>query len=301
MPLFRNVLFPIDFSDQCETVAPYIADIANRFQAKLHLLHVNEEGDQNPNLQSLLSDNLIAFAESRLSGMHWAQTVSAGEPAQAIVRYAESQGVDLIAMPTSGKGGLRRWILGSTTESVLRQASCAVWTETASGDTHVRWSRILCAIDLEPGSERVLSYAARVAAHLHANLAVVHAIPPTSDGLWMHPSDLPSALSYTTAQHALERLFQRVNVSVVEPVIETAAVVNAVTRVAAQTGAKLLVIGRGGHGRKRIGTHTYDLVANAPCPVLTFPRRHVSIQCFWTEWQQDSAEQYTDALLARAS
>jgi nucleotide-binding universal stress UspA family protein len=300
MSLYRKILFPIDFSDQCETVAPYIVDIANRFQAKLHLLHVNQEGKKTSNLQSILSENLIAFAESRLGGMHWAQTVTAGEPAQTIVRYAESQGVDLIAMPTSGKGGLRRWILGSTTENVLRQASCAVWTETASGDAHVRWSPILCAIDLEPGSERVLSYANRVAAHLNVRLAVVHAIPPTSDGLWLHPSDLPSALSCTTAQHALERLLEKLNVRVVDPVIETAAVVNAVTRVASQTGAKLLVIGRGGHGRRQIGTHTYDLVANAPCPVLTVPSRQVSTQCFWTEWQQDSAEQYADTLLARA-
>jgi nucleotide-binding universal stress UspA family protein len=300
MSLYRKVLFPIDFSDQCEAVAPYIADLANRFEATLHLLHVIEDGQNSANRVSSVNENLIAIAESTLGRMHWSQRVISGTPAQTIVRYAESQGVDLITMPTSGKGGLRRWILGSTTENVLRQASCAVWTEGGLGHPHVRWSPVLCAIDLEPGSERVLSYAARVAEHLHANLVVVHAIPPMSEGLLMHPADLPYALSYTTAHSALERMSENLNLSV-EPIIETATVVNAVSRVAARMRARLLVIGRGGHGTERIGTHTYDFIANAPCPVLTYPSHQVSRQCFWTEWQQDSAERDMNTLLARAS
>jgi nucleotide-binding universal stress UspA family protein len=191
MSFFCKILFPIDFSDQCQTGAPYMADIANRFQAKLHLLHVVEKGNKTASPWGRLSEDLNAFAALIPGGMHCSQTVSSGKPAQTIVRYAKSQGVDLIAMPTTGKGRLRRWVLGSTTENVLRQASCAVWTEAGSGHPHIRWSPVLCAIDLERGSERVLSYAASVAEQLHANLVVVHAIPPISEGLLMHPSDLP--------------------------------------------------------------------------------------------------------------
>ena len=48
------------------------------------------------------------------------------QPAEAILSYAESEEVDLIVMATHGRTGLRRWVYGSVTEKVLRQAGCAM-------------------------------------------------------------------------------------------------------------------------------------------------------------------------------
>jgi nucleotide-binding universal stress UspA family protein len=48
------------------------------------------------------------------------------EPAEAILAYAESEGIDLIVMASHGRSGLRRWVYGSVTEKVLRQAGCAM-------------------------------------------------------------------------------------------------------------------------------------------------------------------------------
>ena len=52
--------------------------------------------------------------------------VVTGEPAQAILEYAEGHSVDLIAMATHGYSGLRRWVYGSVTEKVLRKACSAM-------------------------------------------------------------------------------------------------------------------------------------------------------------------------------
>jgi len=49
-----------------------------------------------------------------------------GEAADSIVHFAEQNGCDLIAMSTHGRTGFRRFILGSTTEKVARQAACPV-------------------------------------------------------------------------------------------------------------------------------------------------------------------------------
>jgi nucleotide-binding universal stress UspA family protein len=48
------------------------------------------------------------------------------KPAEAILSYAEAQGIDLIIMASHGRGGVRRWVYGSVTEKVLRQANRAM-------------------------------------------------------------------------------------------------------------------------------------------------------------------------------
>jgi nucleotide-binding universal stress UspA family protein len=51
-----------------------------------------------------------------------------GSPAAAIVRFAKSQGVDYIVMPTHGRTGLARLLMGSVAEEVVRKAPCPVLT-----------------------------------------------------------------------------------------------------------------------------------------------------------------------------
>jgi nucleotide-binding universal stress UspA family protein len=44
----------------------------------------------------------------------------------AIIQFAEAQGVDLIVMGTKGKTAIKRFFLGSVTESVVHHAHCPV-------------------------------------------------------------------------------------------------------------------------------------------------------------------------------
>ena len=70
-------------------------------------------------------------------------------------------------------------------------------------------SHSLRALDLEPGSEDVLAYASALADQLHANLIVLHAVPPIEEtALWL-PSHLPAALSEDQANDKLQRLFRK--------------------------------------------------------------------------------------------
>jgi nucleotide-binding universal stress UspA family protein len=49
-----------------------------------------------------------------------------GRVAPAILNYVEGEGIDLIVMATHGRSGLQRWVYGSVTEKVLRQAKCSM-------------------------------------------------------------------------------------------------------------------------------------------------------------------------------
>jgi nucleotide-binding universal stress UspA family protein len=51
-----------------------------------------------------------------------------GSPATAIVFLAEKENVDMIVMPTHGRTGLSRLLMGSVAEEVVRKAKCPVLT-----------------------------------------------------------------------------------------------------------------------------------------------------------------------------
>jgi nucleotide-binding universal stress UspA family protein len=55
-----------------------------------------------------------------------------GTPAGAIVHLAEKEGVDMIVMPTHGRTGLVRLLMGSVAEEVVRKAKCPVLTVKAA-------------------------------------------------------------------------------------------------------------------------------------------------------------------------
>ncbi|MFB6135418.1 MAG: universal stress protein, partial [Halobacteriaceae archaeon] len=59
---------------------------------------------------------------------------SLSEHRAAITDYVEAEGVDLVVMGTRGRSGLRRTLLGSVTERVVRTASVPVVTVPASAE-----------------------------------------------------------------------------------------------------------------------------------------------------------------------
>lgn len=287
-----KIVFPVDFSDACKAGRSYIADIANRFEAELRLLHVIGGRQSLAHRFAQKCDELKAFASSLPNAMRWPRAVTHGDPADEIIRYAESQGADLITMPFTAKGGRHQRVSRSTTLGVLQNAPCAVWTEAGTGAPHARWSPILCAVDLNHGSEQTVQYAASVAETLGAKLFVVYAHAPVPDGVWTYPAEFPAAPSRSEAFRVLEDLLGKMDVHA-EPLVEAGPIVDVVTQTALQTGAKLIVVGRGGDRLGASGAHTYELVRSAPCPVLSCASRRKERErkhCFWTEWQLDAAE-----------
>jgi nucleotide-binding universal stress UspA family protein len=138
-----KILVPVDFSDYSSEVVSYAADLASRFEAALHLLHV-----QQP-MTYTLPDNSIVLTAAQLSRINetltklltdlkqTAQevlptpveaTLLEGFVANEIVRFAKDSACDLIVMGTHGRTGFKHWLLGSVAEYVVRTAHCPVLT-----------------------------------------------------------------------------------------------------------------------------------------------------------------------------
>jgi nucleotide-binding universal stress UspA family protein len=77
-----------------------------------------------------------------------------GEAASSIVAHSISENVDLIAMSTHGRSGVRRLVLGSVTEQVLRQSTVPLVT-ASPGSKMEGWAHVV-ALDGSPRAEGIL-------------------------------------------------------------------------------------------------------------------------------------------------
>jgi universal stress protein A len=138
---FKKILCPIDFSEDSQQAMRVAAEIARNSQAMLVLLYVwqpqqwmTDYGMQWSNevlleAQALEEGKLATYRldAQQLGAPEVATRLVRGEPWDQIVSAArDDRAVDLIVMGTHGRTGLRRALIGSVAERVVRHAPCTV-------------------------------------------------------------------------------------------------------------------------------------------------------------------------------
>ena len=145
MIAMKNVLVATDFGEAADTALAYGRELARKFNATLHVLHVAEnvyitafgaetyasfapdlqrdiEESANRRLKDLTLDNDTGAPKTV------AAVMTSGSPAFAIIDYANDHEIDLIVMGTHGRGTLGHFLMGSVAERVVRLAGCPVLT-----------------------------------------------------------------------------------------------------------------------------------------------------------------------------
>lgn len=148
---YETVLAPIDFSDHSRTALHFAKQIAHRYGATQHLMFVAEKRvlptfsdtgipgvgvvEMDPDIVSNAESALEEFNE-QVEGPAVASAyhVVKGDVAQEIINFAETNGADVIVMATRGLTGIDRFVLGSNTVRVIREAPCPVLTLPALPD-----------------------------------------------------------------------------------------------------------------------------------------------------------------------
>jgi nucleotide-binding universal stress UspA family protein len=287
MLAIKHILFPIDFSERCCGAAPFVQAMAVRFGAKITLISALPPiwqtgiGDAGATIGLDLGD-LKRDVETRLSGAFVREfddiavqrIAEVGDPAEVITRFARTEGVDLIMMPSHGYGPFRSLLLGSVTAKVLHDAECPVWTATHVQEQpvirHVVSRNLLCAVDGTPKSAPLIQWAAVYAKVAGAALRLVHAV----SGVTGWPErQLDQEFEETLrkdAREAIERLQRAIGVTA--PLCVAVGEVAGVVRAEAERhDSDLILIGRGilHETMGRLRTHSYGIIRHAPCPVLS--------------------------------
>jgi nucleotide-binding universal stress UspA family protein len=147
--MYRRILLPLDGSNLAEQALPHAVVMAERFQAELILLKVLEPLGSNLNLPPGAVKK--AETETRLMTKEYLDRVAAhvqekmipvknvvvtGRPHEEIIRYAETEQVDVVVMCKRGGSGASRWLMGSVADRVARSVNVPVLLIRAQKDVH---------------------------------------------------------------------------------------------------------------------------------------------------------------------
>lgn len=136
-PRYQRLLVPLDGSPVAEAALPVAVDVARATGARLLLaqsvptvadLSLGTSWDVLPgNVEEVAQATASAYLQetaARLEsdGVPAHTKVLRGEPARQLLQTAASDDADLIVMATHGRSGLRRFLLGSVADRVVREA-----------------------------------------------------------------------------------------------------------------------------------------------------------------------------------
>ncbi|MFK7804890.1 MAG: universal stress protein [Anaerolineae bacterium] len=181
--MFKKILVPLDGSFHAEHALALVKKLFSSQSCELVLVEANDslstahsvhgEGmysarSVTPEYNAERSNKFLN--EAAESANKWADRVHVfslpGAVDQVIIEVAEKEKVDLIVMVTHGYAGLKRLLLGSVTEKVIRLAPCPV---LAIRDDHIP-KHFLIAVDGTPFSETILNPAYLLARLIKADI-----------------------------------------------------------------------------------------------------------------------------------
>ncbi len=129
MEKFQRILVPLDGSDCAENVLPKVEKLATDLNASIALLRValtHTFPGVDPTEAELKvvreAEEYLRKVEDRLKakGFKVDSHVRYGNDAGEILEHANQKDIDMIAMTTHGRSGVKRFLLGSVAEKVLR-------------------------------------------------------------------------------------------------------------------------------------------------------------------------------------
>ena len=138
--VFSRILCPIDFERDSMDVLELACELAKQNSATVCLLTVIGAPpaaatalapvalNPDPEFEAACVRRLEAIAREKLAGASHEIFVASGNAAPEILKLTADQGIDLIVMGTHGRSGLKRFLLGSVAERVVRESPVPVLT-----------------------------------------------------------------------------------------------------------------------------------------------------------------------------
>jgi nucleotide-binding universal stress UspA family protein len=302
MALFRNILFPTDFTSHARSALKYAAAFAHNGQGRVVLFSV-QTGRVPPNLMTL-PERLLQQQENQwlvqlqsevrelltdplLHGLEVEPVIVEGEPATEIAKAVTHYDIELVTVVTHGRRGLARALFGSTAEEIIAEAPCPVLTirppqhdfiQHRGDKTEVRLNRVLLATNFRPTSFAAMKTARAIAEATEAELHAVYVIGDYFEQIsLLFPEEGGMALSRMRSEvrERMEAFAHERGAKVTVHAAEGRPYAE-IVELAAKIDADLIVLGTSVHaslfgGAPVLGSEIERIVRNAPCPVLCVP------------------------------
>jgi len=179
----KKILVGVDFSVGSEAAVTRALGIARHVGADLCLVHVGVIPEDPAGLPESMAGTAKAYlrilegqlardraaledVRTRISGqgVEVSHVVADGFADNALVQVAADLSAELIVVGSHGRTGVKRLLLGSVAERVVRLAPCSVLVARGSGDVTGGFHRILVPTDFSPGAHQAIDTALELAA-----------------------------------------------------------------------------------------------------------------------------------------
>ncbi len=279
--MYETILVPTDGSPVADDAGTYAIQLAERFDAAIHVVSVLEGGLVGGDGEDEAERAVDELAE-RADGRDLEVTTELREQDDAvheeILASADERGADLIVMGTTGRSGLGRFLLGSVAEQTLQESSVPVATVHEETALEGAFERVMVPIDGSHSAATALEHAIDLAVETGARLHLVHVSDEaTVEGVETFDVAETTAAAADTDEvglepvdDALERI-RRSDLEAVEVSIPSGRVDQRILASAAMHDADCIVMGTHGEtGLRRylLGSTTERVVRFAGVPVI---------------------------------
>lgn len=273
----KNILYATDFSPAAEKALPFALQIASRYGAKIHVLHVVQQ-DVYPLVPPAAWSQMVEEVEAskvrnkkaiedKLSGCAHEIVFEQGHVWESIQEAIRKENIDLLVLGTHGRTGLEKVAFGSVAEQALRHASCPILMigpkVSVQPKNAAEWTRILYATDFSTPSLAAAPHAISLAREHRAQLILLHCSQQEVD--------------ISVMLHTLRDLVPFGSELRSEPdcVVAHGSPEEKILEVAEEHGADVIVLGLdAAEGNRRAKTPIghfgiYKILTRAMCPILT--------------------------------
>jgi len=288
-----RILCPTDMSDLSRIAVRCALAWAKRFGAKAFVLAARELGlppryftaEQIATLTrqaEQAEDQVRADLEKWVQGIGVPDTpfeavVGPGPADRAILRAIEVVRPDLVVMGTHGRSGYNRFLMGSTTEKVIREIPVPLLTVREgcrrlalgpAGAVHLDIRRILCAADDPKAPAANLAAVAELARAWGATVTVLHSLEVPR---WL--ATVPAGAREETERHLKQLVVSHAADVRANVVVTEGPAYQRILEQAAREETDLIVVGgrRPGTDLPVFGSTAIRVMRHAPCPVLALP------------------------------
>jgi nucleotide-binding universal stress UspA family protein len=279
----RNILIATDLSKQSEEIVRAGMELRHAYGAHATVVYVlprDEYALAGFEAFAAASDAArrdLAELEQKLAakyastkGEHYDVVMAEGDVAECIFECARKNHIDLIVLGTHGRTGFSKAFVGSVAERIFRHSDVPVLTigPYAQSAKLCKPKRLLVPVDFTAATQHSAKYACALAREHQSELVLLHVIQEVPKGA---QADL-ECLTHTVEQSLLELIGCEEKPKQVRVMTMVGKVVPTVLEVASDVAADMLVLGV--HTYPKLLDHfrwqnAYELVRQAPCPVLT--------------------------------
>jgi nucleotide-binding universal stress UspA family protein len=291
----KRILCATDFSDFSNHAIPYGIALAKEFKARLFLCHVIDLSSAAIYGEAVLAleeqqKRMTKYAEDEMTALmskesiDWEPLIAVGNAAHEISRLAGEKQIDITVAASHGRAGLKRLILGSVAERLMRTLPCPLLVVRSPergfvtpADQAITLKKILVGCDFSPDSSLAFQYGLSLAQEFQASLHLVHVIQiPLYD--YLEKAGEPKEASQKDLKSELKRKLADMVPAEARTWCEPVTTLLAgqpheeITKYSVVNDIDLIVLGVRGHSLVEtlfVGSTTDRVMRRAPCPVLS--------------------------------